>query len=57
MNLRPLLESHVGLMANQLVDSSLETTRLYWRKKSGATPLEAADPRPFAVVLAERAAA
>lgn len=52
-----LLTSHAERMGNQLVDSTLATTREFWRTKYGATPEEAADPRPFAEVLAERAAA
>lgn len=37
------------------IDSRLESTRVYWRKKFfNATDAEARDPRPFAEVLAER---
>lgn len=46
---------HLQRTARQLVDSRLGSTRTYWRTRFyGATPEEAADPRPFAVVLAER---
>lgn len=38
-------------MARQLVDSSLSSTREFWRKTMGATDAEAVDPRPFAVAL------
>ena len=49
------MTDHLTRMATQLVDSKLETTRIYWRTTYfGATPEEAADPRPFAVVLGER---
>lgn len=42
-------------MALQLVDSSLLTTREFWRKKFfGATDDEARDSRPFREVLAAR---
>ena len=42
-------------MALQLVDSSLLTTREFWRKKFfGATDDEARDPRPFREVVAAR---
>lgn len=44
-------------MAMQLVDSSLATTREFWRSKFfAATPEEASDPRPFREVLALRQA-
>jgi hypothetical protein len=37
------------------VDSRLETTRVFWRTKCfGATPDEAADPRPWAEVMEQR---
>lgn len=36
------------------VDSSLESTRIFWRERYGATPEQARDPRPFAEVLAEK---
>lgn len=43
------------IMKNQLVDSELESTRVFWRKKYfDATDEEAADPRPFIEVLGER---
>jgi len=38
-----------------MVDSEVKSTRAFWRKKFfGATDAEAADPRPFEEVLAER---
>lgn len=50
-----ILSRHLRRMGLQLVDSSLETTRLYWRREFfDATEAEAADPRPFAQVLADR---
>lgn len=50
-----MILSHLLRMAEQLVDSELETTRVHWRTTFfAATPEEAADPRPFAVVLGER---
>jgi hypothetical protein len=40
---------------NQMPDSSLETTRVFWRKKYwNATDKEAYDPRPWKEVLSER---
>lgn len=54
MRLNPIIASHADRMANQLVDSTLESTRLFWRAKMGATDQEARDPRPFCDVLAER---
>ena len=45
------------LYLNQMPDSPLETTRVFWRKKYfNATDKEAYDPRPWAEVLSERAA-
>ena len=42
-------------MAAQLVDSSLATTREFWRTRYfNASPDEASDPRPFAEVLRAR---
>ena len=50
-----MIPSHIIRMAAQLVDSQLVTTRIYWRVRYfNATPEEAADPRPFSVVLGER---
>lgn len=54
--LKPIIARHAARMSGQLVDSTLETTRVYWRERAGATPAEARDPRPFAVVVAERTA-
>ena len=33
------------------VDSKLDSTRIFWREKLGATPEQARDPRPFAEVM------
>lgn len=50
-----MIQAHLIRMAEQLVDSTVLTTRVYWRKKFyAATDEEANDPRPFAVVLSER---
>lgn len=50
-----MIAAHLIRMALQLVDSTLATTREYWRATYfNATPQEASDPRPFAEVLAER---
>ena len=38
----------------QLVDSSVEATRVFWRTRAGASEEEALDPRPFSDVLFER---
>gem|GEM_PF-6578543 len=57
MSLPSLMNRHLDRMARQLVDSPVQTTRVFWRTKFfNATSAEAADPRPFAVVFAERAA-
>ena len=57
MSLPSLMDWHLDRMARQLVDSSVASTRLFWRTKFfTATPQEAADPRPFAEVLSERCA-
>jgi hypothetical protein len=46
---------HALRMTGQMLDSSLETTRVYWRQTFfNATEAEAHDPRPFAEILAER---
>ena len=46
---------HFSIMANQLVDSTIDTTRVYWRKRYyNATDAEANDPRKWEVVLGER---
>lgn len=36
------------------VDSTNETTRIFWREKAGASADEARDPRPFAEVIRTR---
>lgn len=49
------IKGAIPLMALQLVDSSLLTTREFWRKKFfDATDDEARDPRPLREVIAER---
>jgi hypothetical protein len=52
VSLGGLISRHLDRMQNQLVDSDLETTRMFWRLKSGATEAQAKDPRPFNLVLA-----
>lgn len=48
---------HAEHMCKHLVDSTVLTTRIYWRVTYyGATDAEARDPRPWSDVLAERAA-
>ena len=50
-----ILIRHAERMCNQLVDSTILTTRVYWRVTYyGATDAEARDPRSWKVVLAER---
>lgn len=50
-----LIPGHIARTAGQLVDSTVATTREHWRRACfDATPEEAADPRPFAEVLADR---
>lgn len=51
----PVLQGHFNRMTSQLVDSEIETTRVYWRKTYfGATDEEASDPRPFEEVMKAR---
>jgi len=46
--MRSVLEYHLGLMANQLVDSKLATTREWWRREFFKLPEEIViDPRPI----------
>jgi hypothetical protein len=50
-----MLGSAFMLYLKQMPDSSLETTRVFWRKKYwNATDKEAYDPRPWKEVLSER---
>ena len=49
-----ILQNHLDRMTRQLVDSSLATTREYWRLKLGATPEQARDPRSFVEVVNRR---
>jgi hypothetical protein len=50
-----MLEYAFMLQLLQLVDSSLESTRRFWRAKFfHATEAEQIDPRPLSEVLAER---
>lgn len=48
-----MIPCHYQFMAQQLVDSSLGTTRAFWRTKVGC-PQFADDPRPLADCLAEQ---
>jgi hypothetical protein len=50
-----VIKRHLERMIAQLVDSSVETTRVFWRiKYLDATDEEARDPRAFEEVLRER---
>jgi len=49
--LGPLVGLSLSLFATQLPDSALETTRVFWRKKFGATDDQAYDPRPWMEVI------
>lgn len=49
-----MLNPALALQANQLVDSKLETTRIFWRKKLGFSDEIAHDPRPLMEVLKEK---
>lgn len=53
--LRPLIQAAAALQQVQLVDSTLESTRVFWRARVGATEAEQLDPRPFLAVIAARA--
>jgi hypothetical protein len=49
-----MLEQALMLQASTLVDSSLATTRIYWRKEIfGLSDEIANDPRSLSVILAE----
>ena len=52
--MKKLMSEHYALMARQLVDSNLASTREFWRIKIGCTESEALDPRPFNDVIYER---
>lgn len=55
MRLLPVISRHLDYMIWQMVDSQLETTRIFWRQKYfEATDEEARDPRPFVDILKER---
>lgn len=49
-----MLQFALALHVASHVDSALETTRIYWREKLGATPGQARDPRPFAEVMKDQ---
>jgi len=50
-----MLDFAFNLYLKQMPDSSLESTRVFWRKKYwDATDKEAYDPRPWIEVLADR---
>lgn len=42
-----ILPGHLRFMTSQMVDSSLETTRVFWRQKLGLPERYWRDPRPF----------
>lgn len=49
---------HLRRIVARMVDDKAAVMRAFWRTRYGAaTPAEAQDPRPFAVVLKEREAA
>jgi hypothetical protein len=49
-----LVQGHLNRLVTDCVDSRLESTRVYWRLKLGASQAEAVDPRPFADVIKTR---
>jgi hypothetical protein len=50
-----MLQIAFALQLTQMLDSTLESTRRFWRAEFyGATEAEQRDPRPWAEVLAER---
>lgn len=50
-----ILVQHFDFTKNQLIDSTILTTRIFWRTKyCGASEREASDPRPWAEVVAQR---
>lgn len=54
--MKGILERAFEIQCEQLVDSTLASTREYWRGAVlGHSPEIARDPRPLAVVLAEKA--
>ena len=53
----PAFSFALTLHAASGVNSSLESTRIYWREKLGMSAAEARDPRPLTEVLAGRAVA
>ena len=58
MNLRPLTHNHACRIIDQMVDSSLAETRVFWRlRHGGATLDQARDPRPFAEVMSKERSA
>lgn len=46
-----MLEAALSMQSLQLVDSTVSTTRFYWRKEWGLTDEIAADPRPLKEIL------
>jgi len=49
-----LMQSHLMGLVAQCVDADIESTRVYWRLKLGASQAEAVDPRPFVDVIKAR---
>jgi len=47
MSLRAVIGHHLLCMALQLVDSTVPTTRVYWRRWCGLPEDVANDPRPL----------
>lgn len=49
-----MIDAHLLFMALQLVDSSIGTTRVFWRRKVGLPEDVVNDPRPLAEIAASR---
>jgi len=49
-----LMQRALDRVVTDCVDSRLESTRVYWRLKLGASQAEAVDPRSFVDVIKTR---
>ena len=49
-----MIAQHGTLMRMGLADSSIASTRVWWRKRFGCTDEQANDPRPLVEVLEQQ---
>ena len=54
MGLTPVLQFALAQIETSCMDSTLESTRVFWRRRAGYPEDVVMDPRPLAEIMAEQ---